>query len=55
MMTEVAHMGQEKNGQEPSSSRLHRFVTIVSFPCGIPVKWATNPAMWVHPEWWPED
>ena len=31
MMTEVAHMGQEKVRTQASSSRFHHFVSIISF------------------------
>lgn len=49
-MAEVAHIGQEEC-ENTSSSRLHHFVSIISFPNGIPVMWAAIPVMWATPEW----
>ena len=49
-MPEVAHMGQEEC-ENTSSSRLHHFLSIISFLVEFPVKWAAIPVMWATPEW----
>ena len=49
IMTEVAHLGQEKSGDRiisSLSSRLHHFVSVISFVGSDSGNWATAPVMW---------